>query len=394
MQKENVHVEIETRFLTPGMILSGDAYDENNNLILKANTEITKELVSKMSNMGIDLLYYTQERLKPKKDISKPMIQDEHMEEAMGLIESLEKRIRGGITGVPEKEVNHVVNTFITDIRGNEDAYLNLLDLFHYDDYTYTHSINVSTISILIGVSMRFDDKKLNILGVAGLLHDIGKTLVPTAVLDKPAKLNDDEWEIMKKHPVYGYNIVSQSENLDPEIPEAILNHHENYMGGGYPKGITHEEMSIYPQILSVADVFDALTTRRPYKEPFQLGQAFSFIMENSGKKFNPSIAQTFLRNLIKKINEEPLYPENSYVLLNTGEIGYIVGYRDNNIFTLKPIVNLFLDAHRTGKSLADRLLKRKIQIDLEKDTDRWILKRILDKNYTTKFDLLLGKAS
>ena len=201
MQKENVHVEIETRFLTPGMILSGDAYDENNNLILKANTEITKELVSKMSNMGIDLLYYTQERLKPKKDVTNPMIQDEHMEEAMGLIESLEKRIRGGITGVPEKEVNHVVNTFITDIRGNEDAYLNLLDLFHYDDYTYTHSINVSTISILIGVSMRFDDKKLNILGVAGLLHDIGKTLVPTAVLDKPAKLNDDEYRFAVRKP-------------------------------------------------------------------------------------------------------------------------------------------------------------------------------------------------
>lgn len=390
MLTEKVRIDIQLKFLYPNMILKGDAYDDNDKLILPAETPITDSFIQNLKVNGVKSIHYIHERLKLKKNVTQSMVSDTSINKALEIIDTIEGNIRKKSDGIPQKEVNEIIQNFVTDIRNNEDSCLNLLDMLTFDDYTYTHSINVATISILLGKSLNMDDEKLNMLGVAGLLHDIGKTMVPKEILDKPGKLSPDEWTIMKNHPIYSYNLVHAEGNFNPKIEQAILLHHEAYTGGGYPLGNTHDKLDTFSQVISLSDVFDALTSRRPYKDMWAMSDAFTNLMENSGKKFNPQITQVFLRDMVRKINEEPLYPENSYVLLNTGEVGWVVGFRKSP-FSLRPIINIFFNPGRGG-DITQQMLKYIQQVDLEQDYSRFIVKRIMDDAYIKKFQGMLGE--
>ena len=389
---DHLKVEVYVNFLYPGMILKGDGFDEKGNQVVMKNIPLTRELIQGLKDSGVKKIYYTRERLKIRKEVSKSMVSDQNVDEAVSLIEDIQGSIKteGGKSNFPSAEVDDVVKKFIGDIKSNSDAYLNLLDLVEYNDYTYTHSINVSTISVLLGMSLKMDEEKIKVLGIAGLLHDVGKTLIPESIVEKPGKLTEQEWNIMKNHPVYSYNIVHAEQSFGPLVENAILCHHENYNGGGYPFGMNHEKLAPYSQIIMIADVFDAATSRRPYKEAWSFDQAFAFFMENSGKKFHPVYVQAFLRDMARKINEVPLYPENCYVLLNTGEIGYVVGYRQSQ-YTLRPIVNIFLNQNLKGDDMK-KLVKHPLQIDLESDYSRFIVKRIMDEKLIEKCDTLLER--
>jgi len=386
-----MRIEVYIHFLYPGMILKGDGYDENENKVIKKGIPLTYNQILNLKLKGIKKIYYARERLKLKNSVSKAMISDENLEKAISLVEDIKGHIRSeGTKGtLPLHEVEEVVKNFISDIKDNADAYLNLLDLYHFSDYTYTHSINVATISVLLGVSMNLSFEKIRTAGIAGLLHDIGKIMLPEAIVEKPSDLTDEEWKIMKNHPVYSYNIIKAEKSFGKIIENAILLHHENYTGNGYPFGINYEKQNIFSHILSLADVFDAMTSKRPYKEAFSFNETFAFFMENSGKKFNPAVAQIFLRDMAKKINEEPLYPIDSFVQLNTGEIAHVVGHRVSP-YSLRPIVNIFISPTAKGRGIDRYLLKHPMQIDLESDYTRYIVKRIMDQNQINVFKNLL----
>jgi len=378
-------IEVLTNFLYPGMILKGDGFAENGEKVIKKDIPISRELIDKIKINGIKTITYTRERLKLKKDLSSNMISEKNLERAMSVVDDIEGALRNKSNKLPSNEINSVVDGFISDIRNNQDACLNLLDLVDFDDYTYTHSLNVSTLAIILGMSMNLEEEKVKILGVGGLLHDIGKSLVPIEIINKPGRLSLDEWNIVKNHSVYGYNILKAEKSFNNQVPNMILLHHENYNGTGYPLGLKADKINAFAQILMTVDVFDAITSKRCYKEAKPYSEAFTFIMENSGTKFHPKIAQTFLKDLVKKINGEPLYPQNCYVLLNTGEIAYVVNYRQS-MFTLRPIINIFFNPNKPGK-----FLKFTQQIDLEQDYDRYVIKRITDEKYIIKFNKILN---
>ncbi len=391
IKKDEMLVEIYTNFLYPGMILKGDGFDEHENKVLEKDVPLTRNQIVELKNRGIMRIHYTRKKLRIKKNVSKPMISDQHLEKAISLIEDLQGLIKNEGTGgqIEPGIVEDVIDDFIEDIRQNSDAFLNLLDLYDMDDYTYTHSINVAAISILLGLSLGLEGDKIRVLGIAGILHDLGKTLISEKIIEKPSPLNDEEWKIIKNHPIYGYNILRGSKSFGSVIENTVLCHHENYNGGGYPFGINNEKQNVYSQIISIADVFDAMTSKRPYKEATPFYDAFTYFMENSGKKFNPTFAQVFLRDMSKKINEEPIYPLNSFVLLNTGEIGYVVGHRVSP-FTLRPIVNIFISPGLKDRGI-DKLAKHPIQIDLEGDYTRFIVKRIMDRAQIETFNRLIN---
>lgn len=386
MAYDDIKVEIYTKFLYPGMILKGDGFDETGKKVIDKNTPIEQEQINRLHLMNVQTITYSRERLKLKKDVSNSALSEVHIEKAINVVSDLEHVLRTKKGDMPLKEVDVVVNDFINDIRDNRDACLNLLDLAELDDYTYTHSVNVSTLCITLGFAMNLEEDKLIHLGTAGLLHDIGKTLIDIDIINKPGKLNDEEWVIMRNHPTYSYQILKAQNEFNSAVLNGVLLHHENYNGKGYPLGITAEKSNVYAQIITVCDVFDAITSKRSYKEGATYSEAFTHIMENSGSKFHPKISQVFLKDLIKKINEEPLYPENSYVLLSTGEIGYVVGHRQSP-FSLRPIINIFFNPNRPEK-----FLKFVQQIDLEQDYNRVVVKRIIDSRYIEKFNAQLGR--
>ena len=162
------------------------------------------------------------------------------------------------------------------------------------DKYTEGHSRRVARYARLIAQTMRLRAATVETIGIAALLHDIGKLAIPDAILCKPGILTADEYLFIQKHPVIGVGIVDQV-GLSPEITEIILNHHERYDGFGYPNRLSGVDLSIGAQILAVADAFDAMTSARPYREAMPVQQAAMQLKQERGKQFNPEIVDYFL---------------------------------------------------------------------------------------------------
>jgi cyclic di-GMP phosphodiesterase len=176
------------------------------------------------------------------------------------------------------------------------------------DNETGLHVIRMSHYSRLIASQMKANEEWVECLFHAAPMHDIGKIGIPDANLLKPGKLNDEEWEVMQKHPEYGGEILGE---IDSELlkmaKEIAINHHEKWDGSGYPRGLQGEEIPLTARIIAIADVFDALTTERPYKKAWPVEQAVKFITENSGSHFDPELVNVFQNALpdILKIKEQ-----------------------------------------------------------------------------------------
>jgi hypothetical protein len=167
------------------------------------------------------------------------------------------------------------------------------------DSTTYNHLVRMSLYSYLIAKEMGFDEEWCEKLKLAAPMHDIGKLGIKDMILLKPAKLTDEEFEEMKKHTIYGYEILKDSTiDILKMASNVALCHHEKYDGTGYPRGLKGEEIPIEARIVAVADVFDALTSRRPYKEPYEIGRAVEIIEKDSGKHFDPKVVQAFKKAL------------------------------------------------------------------------------------------------
>jgi putative nucleotidyltransferase with HDIG domain len=163
------------------------------------------------------------------------------------------------------------------------------------DQDTEGHSERVADLAVEIGTEMGLNDTVLSPLRLAALLHDIGKIGVPDAILHKPGSLNEDEWAFIRKHPQTGYDILKNIPFLEPSL-DAILHHHEKFNGKGYPAGISGNAISLSARILAVVDVYDALTSNRPYRPAFSSEKALEIIRGESGQQFDPEIIQALLR--------------------------------------------------------------------------------------------------
>lgn len=362
------------------MMLKGDGYDESGRKVIDKLTPITQEQIDRLKVENVITITYTRERLRSKKELPSNMITEEHLERAIEVVTDIEYAIKTNRARLPFKGVEQIIDNFIADIRNNKEACLNLLDLSDYDDYTFSHSVNVAILCIFLGFSMTMDEKGIREMGIAALMHDIGKTLVNVDIIRKPGPLTPEEWEIIKKHPVYGYHILLPDERYAKDTVRAVLFHHENFNGGGYPYGVTGDKTNLYAHCISVADTFDAMTTDKPYAKAVSYSEAFHTILNESGKKFDPKIVQSFLRDMLVKTNEKPLYPVGEFVLLNSGEIGRVTGYRQSE-YTLRPIINIFFNPSKDEK-----FLKYTQQVDLEQDYTRSIVKIVDDPAIVEKF--------
>jgi len=185
-----------------------------------------------------------------------------------------------------------------------------------YDDMTYTHSMNVALICNVIGNWLRMNEKDLKVLVTCGLLHDIGKLRVPNDIITKPGKLTVQEYEIVKKHPQYGYEML-KDKKLDRRVKLAALQHHERFGGTGYPYGLMGSDIEYFSSIVAVADVYDAMTSNRCYRKgicPFKV----IGILEQDKDAYEPGVLYLFMERTIEAY-------VNTEVLLSNGEQGKVV---------------------------------------------------------------------
>lgn len=175
-----------------------------------------------------------------------------------------------------------------------------------HNEYTKKHSMNVANIASRIAEELGLNKNEIDLVNWTGLVHDIGKILIPEDILDKKSKLADEEWEIIKKHSVWGYETLIENKNLK-EVAKNVLYHHERWDGKGYPKGISGEEIPLVSRIIAVADTYDAITNKRPYREVLSKEAAVKEIVNNSGTQFDPAIVKTFLDNIdiiLERVND------------------------------------------------------------------------------------------
>ena len=214
-------------------------------------------------------------------------------------------------------------------ILSNNSIAVDIRTLKTSDEYTFRHSVDVATISAIIGKKYGLNDKELHELLVAGLLHDMGKSKIPLEILNKPGKLTDEEFAIMKSHSTLGYNILKEKNEFPPQILLGVLMHHEKLNGKGYPMGVTEEKIPTYARIISVADIYDALVTKRPYKEPFGQREAMEMVLA-MGDALDIKALECFSKSVI-------LYPVDSLVQLSNGQLAKVVA--NNPDYPMRPKV-------------------------------------------------------
>ncbi|MDE2621582.1 MAG: HD-GYP domain-containing protein [Betaproteobacteria bacterium] len=210
-------------------------------------------------------------------------------------------------------------------ISRNTDALISLVRLKNKDDYTYLHSVAVCALMIALGKRLGLDSESLRHVGMAGLLHDVGKMLIPDPILNKPGRLTDDEFEIVKSHPRLGYQVLLKAEGLSDATLEVCLHHHERMDGGGYPDRLAGEDLSLYARMGAVCDVYDAITSERCYKKGWEPATAIHKMAEWQEGHFDLRIFHAFVKTV-------GIYPIGTLVRLKSGRLGYVVEQGRENL--------------------------------------------------------------
>jgi HD-GYP domain-containing protein (c-di-GMP phosphodiesterase class II) len=250
-----------------------------------------------------------------------------------------------------------------------------LKDLRSYDEYTYFHSINVCVLATTLFQEYVRDENELLELGIGMLLHDIGKSKIDLNILNKPGRLTEEEFSVMMRHVVYGYNLVKDSNELSSMAKQVILNHHERLNGTGYTRGLTETQLSVWDMVAAVCDVFDAVTTNRVYRPKMDIHRAVSLLIRGAGPQYHTRIVNHFLKGIGR-------FPVGTFVRLSNGETGIVA--RVHNGAIALPVIKVLFDNHGT-KLPSPRLL------DLYHDHDSGIyIDRPLDFDYSPKVHSLI----
>lgn len=260
-------------------------------------------------------------------------------DQAMRSTRKLTRGVAGG-EQLDVEELKGLVGHLITSVHTNEDVLHNLLLLKNFDDYTYTHSVNLAALGVLLGEALQLDRRALEIVGLAGILHDVGKCLVPKELIAKPDKLTKDEFEVVKQHSRLGHEHLKAQKGVDPLVLRATLEHHERMDGSGYPHGLKGAAIHPHSYLVSIVDVFDAITSDRVYHGRVSAHTAIRTLFNQRDKAFPKDMVDLFIKRM-------GVFPANSVVQLRNG--CYAVVSRQIEGSPLHPEVIVICDENRVS---------------------------------------------
>jgi|KBSSwiStaDraftv2_1062776.scaffolds.fasta_scaffold42758_3 putative nucleotidyltransferase with HDIG domain len=237
------------------------------------------------------------------------------------------------------ERVEEIVLDMVESIVRNPDALMWLARLREEDSTIYGHGLEVSVYLTSFGRHLGFPKPQLAKLAQIGLLLDIGKTLLPKSILEKQGKLTEPEFDIVKRHVNLGIEILKETSNFDPQVLDAIAQHHERLNGTGYPRGLEGDEISIYGRMAGIADCFAAMTTRRPYAEAASSYDALRTLASWGGELFQENLLQQFVSSV-------GVFPVGSLIELSSGEVAFVVAH--NKVRRLKPRVLIVTGPDKT----------------------------------------------
>lgn len=335
------------RDLQEGMRIDQAIVDRMDRTLIARGTYLDAYLIDALSKMRLGGVYISegeeeetvQKSEEPTSAIAKNNISKFREDDPakVNLSVSVKKRISEGIQYLYNNSddanftqtTTTVTNDLMKAINENEAIAVDINALKTSDEYTFKHSVDVATMSMIVAKKQGMSQQDIYNIGIAGLLHDMGKSKIPLEILNKPDRLTDEEFAVMKQHPLLGYEILKEKNEFAPTISFAVLQHHEKMNGRGYPMGVTADKIVPYAKILSVVDVYDALVTERPYKKAFSQRTAVEMVMSMS-EELDLQAMKNFLASVI-------LYPVDSTVELSNGERARVV--KNSPTTALRPTV-------------------------------------------------------
>lgn len=355
-----------TSELKEGMITLTDTYSTKGKLILPKNTVITKSIITRL--VSNDVLFVEVEdeviELVSENVSGNTFGIDEETIKSKPEYKKFRRRYEKNVLDISD-HLNDIVNKNASiDTVAMLDSTMNILKstdsplsiftmlstMKDYDDSTFNHSLNVSLICNIFGRWLNLKEEDIELVTTAGLFHDIGKLLIPEKIIKKPGKLTDEEYKIIKTHSKLGYDLLKKK-NADMHVQFAALMHHEKCDGTGYPLGITENQIDWVAQIVTIADIYEAMTAKRVYRGALSPFTVINNFEENGLRKYNPKYLLTFLENVVNSYM-------NCKVKLSNGEEGDIVYI--NKVNLSKPLIKTkdnFIDLSKNYHVSIEKIL-------------------------------------
>lgn len=336
IQLENIEI---------GTKLARSIYNSKQQMLLREGTVLTVNFIERLKNLGYTSVYVNDGLVDDVR--FDEVISEKTRLQAISCLNDISNNIQTN-NGFSVSCAKQVVSDIVSELLNNRQILLNLSEIRSYDDYTFGHSVNVTAISTMIGISLHYTQQKLQDLALAVLLHDIGKTKIPPKIINKPGKLTPEEFEIIKKHTWEGFEILRSNPEIKITSAHVALQHHERCDGSGYPRNLDGDNILEFARVSAIADVFDALTNDRCYQAKIPAHKAYKILLEKSGSHFDNDILGKFSQKIA-------LYPQGTKVLLNDGRSGLII--RQNYSAPTCPVVRIFWEL--------DKELSQSVEVNL-----------------------------
>ncbi len=327
--------------LIPGMRVGVDIYNMYNQLVVPKDTILTQEIIDRLKDFSIRFVKVSAneadgkvsstpsygERLKFSRTFQ------EFKQEFFSNVYVIRDDFNDVVTKNTPIEADKLLAKTASIFSKAEGT--NIFDMLHsmreYDDSTYVHSLNVSLICCVLAKWLNFSKEDSDILVLAGMLHDLGKLTIPDSIIKKPGKLTEEEYAIIKTHSKKGYEIL-KNQNLPQEVKYAALMHHERCDGSGYPYGLSYHKIDRFARLISIADVYDAMTSARVYRGPLSPFSVVDVFEKEGLQKYDPEYILVFLEHIVNTYL-------NNRVLLSDGRKGEVVLI--NKLALSRPLIQL-----------------------------------------------------
>jgi HD-GYP domain-containing protein (c-di-GMP phosphodiesterase class II) len=339
-----------------GTFLAKTIFDNNGRLLLREGMALNDKYVRRIKELGIYSIYIKDEYSNVEiEDVIKPEIRQKSIKTLKDSFASVNQYIPASNENFSNTALNKsneyfdsiasITEEILEELTSKRNIMVNLVDIKSMDNYTYQHSVNVAVLSLVLGIQLQLNKRELYKLCTGALLHDIGKVFIPENILNKEEKLTLEEFEIIKSHSLKGYDYLKGNLDISPLSRVIVLQHHEKVDGTGYPDAKKDDEINKFARIVAIADVYDALTSDRPYRRAMCPNEAVEYILGSGQKHFDYNMTKAFLKCIVP-------YPEGTLVRLNNDDIGVVIKTYQN--FALRPMVEIIKSNEEThiGKNI------------------------------------------
>lgn len=318
--------------LHPGMVLYRPVFGPDGQRWLNTGVELNSKYINSLRRAGVSFVY-----------ICDPFLSDVLVEEVVSeeirrqAVKAVKETLRSAKSPkrkslLLDRRFSATVEKLVQEVLANKDVVVNLTDIRNTDDYTFLHSVNVCVLSLLNAAGMGIPSVRMEELGAGALLHDLGKIWVNEDILKKPGSLTPEEYDEIKRHPAYGFEILTSQVNFSTNSAKVVVQHHERCDGSGYPQKLKKEDIHWYALLVMVVDVYDALTADRPYRLGMKPHEAIEIISDCT-ESYDSMLVSSLFKHLAA-------YPVGTALRLSNGCLGIVIMNRKG--VTLRPIVRVF----------------------------------------------------